>query len=176
MRNREAIVQAAREAFAEQGAATSLEAIARRAGVGIGTLYRHFPSRPELLEAVYREEVEELGRSMTTLEGAEPWTAFRTWMHRLVGYLIAKQALAAELLQYMDRDSPLFSVCRATLQDASRPLLARAQAAGVVRGDVDMDEVVAMAGGIARIPGGDPERIAHILDIALDGLRRGPRP
>ena len=94
-RNYDKVVAAAREAFAERGDATSLEEIARRAEVGIGTLYRNFPNRQALLEAVYVDEVESLCRSAAELESLPPWDAFSAWLHRLVGYLATKQALGA---------------------------------------------------------------------------------
>src|SRR3954451_1696234 len=94
LRNYEKVVAAAREAFAERGASTSLEEIARRAGVGIGTLYRNFPNRQALLEAGYVDEVENLCRSAAELGALAPWDAFVAWVRRLVGYLATKQALA----------------------------------------------------------------------------------
>src|ERR1700761_8942102 len=97
-RNYDKVVAAAREAFAEGGTATSLEEIARRAEVGIGTLYRNFPNRQALLEAVYVGEVEDVSRSAEDFDGAEPWDALVGWLHRVVGYLVTKQALAQELL------------------------------------------------------------------------------
>jgi AcrR family transcriptional regulator len=171
LRNYEKLVGAAREAFAEGGTATSLEAIARRAGVGIGTLYRNFPSRQDLLEAVYVEEVEALSRSAAELAGLEPWDALVAWLHRFVGYLATKQALAEELLAYLDRDSEFFRGCRNAFNSAGRPLLERAQAAGVVRDDTDFHAVIQMVSGIAKIPSAEPEQVLRILDVALDGLR-----
>src|SRR5580693_8440781 len=97
-RNYEKVVAAAREAFAEGGAATSLEEIARRAQVGIGTLYRHFPTRQALLEAVYVGEVQDLCRSAADLDDLPPWDALVSWLHRFVAYMATKQALAPELL------------------------------------------------------------------------------
>jgi AcrR family transcriptional regulator len=170
-RNREKVLAAARDAFAEGGTSTSLEEIARRAEVGIGTLYRHFPNRQALLEAVYVEEVEGLCRSAADLAGLPPWEALVGWLHRFVAYLATKQALAQELLDYVDRDADLFQSCRAALWAAGGPLLERAQQARVVRADTDLSEVIQMVGGIAKIPSSDPEQIDHILDIALDGLR-----
>src|SRR5437588_8133216 len=105
-RNYDKVLSAARAAFAERGDATSLEEIARRAEVGIGTLYRNFPNRQALLEAVYVDEVESLARSAAELDALPPWDAFSGWVHRLVGYLATKQALAHELLEYLDRDAP----------------------------------------------------------------------
>src|SRR5439155_11532449 len=103
LRNYEKVLSAAREAFAERGAATSLEEIARRADVGIGTLYRNFPNRQALLEAVYVGEVDDLCRSAAELNELPPWDAFAAWVNRLVGYLATKQALAQELLEYFER-------------------------------------------------------------------------
>jgi AcrR family transcriptional regulator len=174
-RNYEKVLAAAREAFAEGGESTALEEIARRAGVGIGTLYRHFPNRQALLEALYVEEVEELCRSAAEqLDGADPWEALNGWFVRFIGYLATKQALAAELLNYLDRDAQLFQASRAALFEAGEPLLERAQEAGVVRPDVEIADVIQMVIGIAKIPSGDRRRTEHILRIALDGLRHRP--
>jgi AcrR family transcriptional regulator len=173
-RNYEKVLTAAREAFAEGGESTALEEIARRAGVGIGTLYRHFPNRQALLEALYVNEVEDVCRSAAELEGADPWDALNDWFERLIGYLATKQALAGELLNYFERDAPLFQMCRTSLYAAGEPLLARAQEAGVVRSDVEFPEVMQMVMGIAKIPASDPGQIEHILRIALDGLRYRP--
>ena len=169
-RNYDKVVAAAHDAFAEGGATTSLEEIARRAGVGIGTLYRNFPNRQSLLEAVYVDEVEALCRTADLVD-REPWEALAEWLHRFVGYMATKQALAQEMLDYVDRDAPLFQTCRAALYEAGGPLLTRAQEAGAVRPDTDIAEIIQMVGGIAKIPAGDPAQVEHMLQIALDGLR-----
>ena len=173
-RNYEKVLAAAREAFAEGGEATSLEEIARRAEVGIGTLYRHFPNRQALLEALYVKEVEELSRSAEQLDGGDPWEALNSWFERLIGYLATKRALAAELTNYLAPDAPLFQACRASLFSAGEPLLKRAQEAGVVRGDVEFSDVLHMVAGISKLPTADPKQIEHILRVALDGLRYRP--
>jgi AcrR family transcriptional regulator len=170
-RNYEKVVAAARDAFADGGESTSLEEIARRAEVGIGTLYRHFPSRQALLEAVYVGEVEELCRSAADLAELPPWEALVGWLHRFVAYLATKKALAQELLNYVERDADLFQSSRAALYAAGGPLLERAQRARVVRADTDLTEVIQMVGGIAKIPSSEPAQIDHILEMALDGLR-----
>lgn len=170
-RNYDKVIAAAREAFAERGASTSLEEIARRAEVGIGTLYRNFPNRQTLLEAVYVGELEGLCRAAGELEDADPWDALVGWLRRFVGYMATKQALAQELMDYIERDAPLFTSCRAMMYEAGEPLLERAQAAGEVRPDVALSEIIQMVGGIAKIQGAEPAQIEHILDIALDGLR-----
>jgi AcrR family transcriptional regulator len=173
-RNYDKVLAAAREAFAEGGESTALEEIARRADVGIGTLYRHFPSRQALLEALYVDEVEEVCRSAAELDGAEPWEAFSAWIERLIAYVATKRALAHELQNYLDHDASLFQVCRASLFAAGEPLLARGQDAGVIRPDVTIAEVIQLVVGIAKIPAVNPAQTEHILRIAVDGLRYRP--
>jgi AcrR family transcriptional regulator len=173
-RNYEKVIAAAREAFAEGGASTSLEEIARRAEVGIGTLYRNFPNRQALLEAVYVDEVADLCRSAADLEELGAWEALVGWLRRFVAYMHTKRALAQELLDYVDRDAELFKSSRAALFAAGEPLLERAQQAEVARADTDLSEIIQMFGGIAKIPASEPGQIDHILEIALDGLRYRP--
>jgi AcrR family transcriptional regulator len=170
-RNYDKVIAAAREAFSEGGPSMSLEEIARRAEVGIGTLYRNFPNRQALLEAVYVGELEGLCSVAAELDGMDPWDALVTWLHRFVGYMATKQALAQELLDYVDRDAPLFKSCRAMMFEAGEPLLRRAQEARAVRADTNLGEIIQMVGGIAKIQGAEPAQVHHILDIALDGLR-----
>jgi AcrR family transcriptional regulator len=170
-RNYEKILTAAREAFAEGGESTALEEIARRADVGIGTLYRNFPNRQALLEALYVNEVEEICRSAEELDSDDPWQALNDWFQRFIGYMATKRALAAELLNYLDQDAELFTICRSSLWAAGEPLLKRAQEAGVVRDDVSIGDVIQMVAGIGKIPSTDPAQTEHILRIALDGLR-----
>src|ERR1700742_4227191 len=114
-RNYDKVIAAARDAFAEGGTSTSLEEIARRAQVGIGTLYRNFPNRQALLEAVYVGELDALCHAAGTLDGLEPWDALVTWRHRFVGYMATKQAPAHQLLDYVERDAPLFKSCRSMM-------------------------------------------------------------
>jgi AcrR family transcriptional regulator len=173
-RNYEKVLTAAREAFAEGGEATSLEEIARRAGVGIGTLYRNFPNRQALLEALYVDEVEEVCRSANELDTADSWDALNQWFERFIAYLATKRALAHELLNYMDVDAPLFQVCRSSLYSAGDPLLKRAQEAGAVRPDVTFPEVMQMVMGIAKIPTNDAAQTERMIRVALDGLRYQP--
>jgi AcrR family transcriptional regulator len=175
-RNYEKVLAAAREAFAEGGESTALEEIARRAGVGIGTLYRHFPSRQALLEALYLDEVEEVCRSAAQFDGADPWEALNGWFERFIAYVATKRALAAELLNYLDQDASLFKASRASLFAAGEPLLVRAQEAGVVRQDVTIGEVIQMVMGIAKTPVADPSQTNRMVQIALDGLRYRPEP
>jgi AcrR family transcriptional regulator len=170
-RNYDKLIAAAREAFTEKDTSASLEDIARRADVGIGTLYRHFPTRTDLIEAVYVEEVDALCRSAADLGDEAPWDALVGWLQRFIGYVATKHALAEELFAVADRDSEVFKTCRGAFYGAGEPLLRRAQEAGAVRPDVSIDDVVKMVGGIAKIQGADPETVERILNVALDGLR-----
>jgi AcrR family transcriptional regulator len=173
-RNYDKLIGAARDAFAEHGTSASLEEIARRAGVGIGTLYRHFPTRPDLLEAVYVDEVEEVCESAGEVADLPPWEALAEWLQRMGAYVGRKHALAEELWKYLDRDAEVFRGCRTALFEAGEPLLERAQREGAVRPDVKLEDILQIVGGIGKNPTIPPDQIAHILDIALDGLRYRP--
>src|SRR4051812_883879 len=118
LRNYEKLLAAAREAFTEADRSASLEDIARRAGVGIGTLYRNFPTRADLVEAIYVDEVEALSRSAGELAQLEPWEALTAWLQGFVGYVATKQALADELFAIADRDASVFAGCRSMLYTA----------------------------------------------------------
>jgi AcrR family transcriptional regulator len=170
-RNYEKLLAAAAEAFAEDGANASLEDIARRAEVGIGTLYRHFPTRHALLEAVYIDEVEEMSRAAADLTDLAPWDALVTWLRQFVRFAATKRALADEMMATIDKDAEVFVACRTAITAAGEMLLRRAQEAGVVRPDTNFTDVGRMVGGIASIRSAEPGQIERILDVALDGLR-----
>jgi AcrR family transcriptional regulator len=170
-RNYEKLIAAARAEFAEQGTGATLEEVAARAGVGIGTLYRHFPTRQDLLEAVYLGEVEAICASAQKYVDQPPLEALTGWLHEFVGFAATKRALAEELFAYVDRDSPVFSSCATAIYGAGEGLLGRAQDAGAVRDDVDISDVTKMVSGIAAIRNADAEQIDRILALALDGLR-----
>ncbi len=120
-RNYEKLLAAARAAFTEADAAASLEDIAHRAGVGIGTLYRHFPTRQRLIEAVYIDEVEALARSAEDVADLPPWDALHRWLQRLVEYVATKQALNNELFAE-GAESNVFASCRSMLFDGGRAI------------------------------------------------------
>jgi AcrR family transcriptional regulator len=170
-RNYDKLLAAAREAFTSQGEDASLEGIARRADVGIGTLYRNFPTRQALLETVYLEEVEGICRAAQDFDGLDPWQALTSWLRRFADYATTKKALAGELMAYMDEGSAMFLQCRHAIKDAGEPLLEAAQRSGDVRADVRIMDVVRMIGGIATIPNAEPGQVDRILAVALDGLR-----
>lgn len=170
-RNYEKLVAAAREVLTEQGGSASLEAVAERAGVGIGTLYRHFPTRQALLEAVYADEVDAIARAAEALADRPPWDAVAEWFRQYVGFAATKHALMDAMLEAAP-DSDVLASCRATLAEAGDALLGRAQSAGVVRSDVEFIDVARMVGQIAVTPNTDAAQKERMLRIVLDGLRR----
>jgi AcrR family transcriptional regulator len=172
-RNYDALIAAARDAFAEHGTAASLEDIARRAQVGIGTLYRHFPTRQDLFESVYVNEVDELCRSVDDFADLSPWDALVAWLHRFVVYVNTKRALA-EALSY---DSEMMRTCRTAIYAAGEPLLRRAQAAGAARADISFDDLMRLVIGITMMQSADSAQLERVLGMGLDGLRtHTPRP
>jgi len=173
-RNYEKLLRAAGDAFEQDGTAASLEDIARRAEVGIGTLYRHFPTRQALLEAVYVDEVEEMSAKAGQLDDLDPWDALVTWLRQFVRYAATKRALMEEMANAVDADAPVFAACRTAITSAGDMLLRRAQEAGEAREDTNFSDVGRMVSGIAGIRAADPGQIERILDMALDGLRAGP--
>ncbi|MCW2522945.1 MAG: transcriptional regulator TetR family [Frankiales bacterium] len=175
-RNYDKLIEAARTAFTEHGVDASLEDVARRAGVGIGTLYRNFPSRQELLEATYLEEVQALCESAEQFADAEPWDALVGWLNRFAAYATTKKALSAELLATIGAESDVFRGCHDAIFEAGEPLLARAQQAGVVRPDVGFADAVRLVSGISMVRMQQPEQTEHLLALALDGLRYRPDP
>ena len=169
-RNYEKLVDAARQAFAEQGTSASLEAVAEAAGVGIGTLYRHFPNRQALLEAVYADEVETMARGTYDLADRDPWDAVDEWLHRYIGFAATKHALMEAMLEAAP-DSDVLVSCRTMLRDAGTELIDRAKAAGAIRPDAEFMDIARMVGQIALTPNTDAETKERMLRIVLDGLR-----
>jgi AcrR family transcriptional regulator len=173
-RNRALLVAAARDAFTERGSDASLEDIARRAGVGVGTLYRHFPTRQALIEAVYVEEVEALCRSAGENPAASSWDALTQWFNRFVDYVATKHALIDEMVATIGMDAPVFRTCHDAIFTAGQPLLERAKEEGVVRPDVEFIDVIRMVSGVTMIKNAAPEDVRRVLSVALDGLRYRP--
>jgi AcrR family transcriptional regulator len=171
-RNFDKLLDAARAAFAEEGADVKLEDVARRAGVGIGTLYRNFPDRRDLLEAVYFDEIDGLARAAADLADREPWEALAGWLHQFAGYTATKRAVAQELFAYADRDSPRWLDARAVVNGNGEAFLARAQEAGSARPDVSFLEVGRLVSAAAAIPGAAEGEVARMVDLVLDGIRR----
>jgi AcrR family transcriptional regulator len=168
--NRDKILAAARSAFADPAAEISMAEISRRAGVGMATLYRNFPGRRELLEALYADEVNAVCRAAEIAEGETPGAALLAWLHRFFAFGASKRHIAAELLKDTDRSNPLFEDSRARVIAAGRPLLAAAQRAHEVRDDVALEQVLDMLIALATIHG-ETRYLEPILQTALDGLR-----
>jgi AcrR family transcriptional regulator len=170
-RNYDALIAAARDAFTRDDADASLEHIARQAGVGIGTLYRHFPTRKDLLAAVYEEEVQAICRSADDFAGLPPWEALTGWLRRFTEYAVTKHALMDALMSYVDREDPVFQSCRVAINTTGNTLVERAKASGDIRPDADFADIGRMVAGIATIRNAEPGQIERILELALDGLR-----
>jgi AcrR family transcriptional regulator len=173
-RNYDLLIGAARESFAEHGVKTSLEEVARRAGVGIGTLYRRFPNRQALLEAVYIDEIRSVcDQAADMAKHLPPWEALATWLRSFVDYGISKQWLAHELVDVIGKESDFFQVCKAQVRNSAAVVLTRAQEAGEARSDVDVLDVLRLIGGIVHVNTGETDRAQsyRLLDLVLDGLR-----
>ena len=175
-RNYDKLVAAARATFAETGTSAPLEEIAQRAGVGIGTLYRHFPTRQALLEAVYVDEVEAMARAADELSGLPPWEALSLWLHQYVGFAATKRALNEALVETAP-DSNVLLACRTALTRAGTALIERAQSAGVIRADT-MSELFDVATLLSTQPLPTGRRVAVITNAGGPGIlcAEGQRP
>jgi AcrR family transcriptional regulator len=154
----------------------ALDTIAREAGVGIGTLYRNFPTREALIEAAYRNEVDQLCAAAAQLLGRRPPdVALREWMNRFVTFMIRKHGMADALRMVVASGADPFAHSRAGLQRAVAGLLDAAVAAGTVRADLDADDVLKAVSGICLVTTGEPGRAqaGRLLDLLMDGLRAG---
>ena len=178
-RNYQRLVTAASAAFTEHGADdASLEEIARRAGVGIGTLYRHFPNRQALLEAVYRDQVDVLSdRARQLSESEDPGAALAEWLRALVSFGRTKRSLTSAMLATLGKDSELISTCSLIMRSAATTLLRRAQEAGVVRADANATDTLrlvhAVSMAVEREPA-DQGQADRLLGLIMDGLRYQP--
>jgi len=169
-RNRDKILAAGRTAFADSDAEVSMAEIARRAGVGMATLYRNFPGRRELLEALYTDEVDAICKAAATAGGETPGAVLAGWLYRFFAFATSKRHIASELLEHTDRTNPLFDSNRARVIAAGRPLLIAAQRAHEVRDNLTLEQILDMIVAIATIHG-DNGYTEPILQTALDGLR-----
>lgn len=177
LRNRERLLAAARAVFAEGGPGASLEAVARRAEVGIGTLYRHFPTRESLFLAVYAEEIDALVALATDLL-AEPdaMESLRRWLHANVAVVATKRGMLAALTPSPDSAKPLYDDSRRRLLEAVDALARRAREARAMRDDVAPEELLQVLYGIAygRDDPGWQATALRLIDIFVDGLRLPP--
>ena len=174
MRNRQRILEVAKAAFARQGANASLEEIAKQAGVGTGTLYRHFPTRDELIEGVYRNEVEKLAAAASRFaEKMSPLEALRAWMLLRVDYIAAKHVIASALNTIAGGPSRLHEGSRTMIQRAIDELVKRAKMSGDPRRDLDAYDLLRALIGVSHVGSGDDwEQSARRLeDILIAGSR-----
>jgi AcrR family transcriptional regulator len=176
-RNRARLVEVAKAMFGEGGAETSLEAIARAAGVGIGTLYRHFPTREALIEAVYRTETQHLVQAAPRFaETLPPVEALRAWLRLFVDHIATKQVMAPVLASMVGGTSELFAETGVQVKAAIASLVDRAVASGAIRLDIDpLDLLRALAGvaGISSVPGWEASA-KRLVDILIAGVRIPP--
>ena len=178
VRNRERVLEAAKAVFSAGGADASLEAVARTAGVGIGTLYRHFPTREALFEAVYRREVQHLGDLAEKLkeQKMQPVEALRQWMRSNVKFVATKKGMSAALALAVDKNSKLVSSSSDRLAQAIGGLLDRAIAAGEIRDDVSPEDLLRALVGMCYMhdqPGWQTS-VLRLVDVFIDGLRIRP--
>ena len=172
--NRERILEAAKEAFTRSGANTSLDDIAKQASVGAGTLYRHFPTRDALLEAVYRTEVEKLAAAARDFaEAKPPLEALRAWMLLFVDYIAAKQIIAPALNSLVGGPTRLYEGSRSQVQGAIDALAKRAIQSGDIRSDLDPFDLLRALIGVSHVASGPNwQRSAkRLVDILITGSR-----
>jgi AcrR family transcriptional regulator len=175
-RNRARLLVAATESFAEEGQDVALEEIAGRAGVGIGTLYRHFPNRDALVEAAYRHEVEALCSSAPALLISLPADqALHAWMERFAQFVATKRGMGEALRSAVGSDSPLFGHTRNEIVGALQRLMRAGADAGSLRSDVEPEDVMRAMGAVWQLPMGPgwQDHVLRLLDLLVDGLRYG---
>ena len=175
-RNRDALLEAATAAFTEHGTEASLEDVAKRAGVGIGTLYRHFPTRDALVEAAYRRGVEGLCDQADLLAASHPPVeALELWMSAFVGYVATKRGLATSLKLASDKNADLFAYVHGRIRGALGGLLAAAEQAGEIRSDVSPPDLLRALGGLCMVSDQPDwqDQARRLISLLMDGLRYG---
>ncbi len=173
-RNRERLVAAARDRFAVGDEDVSLESVAQAAGTGIATLYRHFPTREALVEAVYHAELDALAVEATLLLSAHPaFDALRTWMDRYTRFVATKHAMHDALRVALTSRASAASDTRVRIREAVACFLAAGAADGTIRGDVEPDDVTVSLAGLVLMTAAtlDPAQRRRVLDLLMDGLR-----
>jgi AcrR family transcriptional regulator len=170
--NRERILEVAKTAFTRHGAEASLDEIAKQAGVGAGTLYRHFPTRDALIEAVYRNEVEKLAAASGELAAMlSPIQALRAWMLLLVDYIAAKHIIAPALNSVVGGPSRLYESSRSLIQGAMESLVESAKDAGDIRRDTDASDLLRAMIGVSLVSSGPEwqQSAKRLVDILIAG-------
>jgi AcrR family transcriptional regulator len=172
VRNRERLIEAARAVFSEQGGSASMEAIAKAAGVGVGTLYRHFPRRIDVVEAVYRIDVDNLSAAAeAAVSGYGPWGALEAFLEAFLLYAQGKRTFLNELHEAFDKNPELRVQCRERIESAMGSVLEGAQKAGVVRTDIDGADLMQLLGPVCSSPTLSEGQGELLLSLVLDGLR-----
>jgi AcrR family transcriptional regulator len=171
-RNYDRLVDTARKVFAEQGSDASMEAVAKHAGVGVGTLYRHFPKRIDLVEAVWREDVDSLVDSVRGgLADLQPWDALEAWLRSYVDYARAKRFFINELQEAFEKQPNIKSETRDRIIAAAGHVLGRAQEAGVARADIDAADLMQLISPMCTTPTFELSQADRLITLVLDGLR-----
>jgi AcrR family transcriptional regulator len=171
-RNHDRLVEAAREVFSSRGCEASIEEIAKTADVGVGTLYRHFPRRIDLVEAVYREDVDGLVTLAASVSAErEPWEALVAWLEGFVHYAQAKRTFLAELHEAFEKIPDLALTSREKIGGAAGTVLQRAQQAGAARLDLDSTDLMQLVGGMCMARNATLEQNERLLTFVLDGIR-----
>jgi len=173
-RNRDRILEVAKKAFTRSGANASLDDIANEAAVGPGTLYRHFPTREDLLQAVYRSEVEKLAAAEQKLaQSMPPIEALRAWLLLFVDYIETKKIIAPVLNTLLADPKKVFAACFAQIQEALRALVERAIKSGDIRGDLDPTDLFRALVGVANVASGPDwqQSARRLVDILITGSR-----
>jgi AcrR family transcriptional regulator len=174
-RNYDTLVVAARKVFADQGGSASMEAIAKQAGVGVGTLYRHFPKRIDIVEAVYRDDVELLvGSAERGLTDLEPWAALEAWLRAYVDYGRSKRTFLNELHEAFEKNPDLKPASRDRIWEACERVLSRAQEAGEARRDIDGADLMQLVSPMCMNSTLTADQGDRLLKMVLDGLRPSP--
>jgi AcrR family transcriptional regulator len=172
-RNYERLVVAAREVFAQEGGGASMEAIARRAGVGVGTLYRHFPNRIDLVEAVYRTDVDNLVHTAEQVSAdLEPWPAAVAFLEAFVRYAQGKRTFLNELREAFEKSPDLKVDMMDRIRQAMELVVGRAQRAGVMRTDVSGSDLMQLVGPMCTNATLSEDQSKRLLDTILDGLHK----
>jgi len=179
-RNRERLLEVASAAFARDGVDASLERIAKEAGVGVGTLYRHFPNRDALMEAVYRHNLDQLiADADDLLANKPPIEALEEWMLRFPAYVATKKGLAAHLKTVVSADSDLFTSSQSRMRETMQKMLDAAAADGGIRADIDPGDVIRALAGVCMTSdmSNAPDQTCRLAGLLMDGLRYGaPAP
>ena len=173
-RNHERLLAAAKAVFARSGAGASLDAVARDAGLGIGTLYRHFPTRESLYEAVYRRDIEDLlARAATATSDTSPVAALRAWLHAMIGMVATKKGMLAALALTADTTTAISARSTGALTQALDDLIGQAVRAGAIRADIGGEELLLAVIGMCMLRNQPDwqDSVVRLVDALIDGMR-----